>query len=164
MSDYPDWLPPLVLLGDHDGNWNCYIDAVFAVFYGDFIYTTRFFRGEPIRVGTQLIDGKERTFWHVTSQGKVEADRIPCLRRCERIRWLRAIIEHECDPRVLSWPQKRGRKQRHILWLKDWGFAVVLEKRPRCWWLWTAHPTEREHTRRNHERDYEAWKKADAAR
>lgn len=159
----PTWLPTLVKLDDHDGEWCRYEDAVYAVFRRDFIESRVVFRSDSVRIGAQRIDEKERTFWHVTSEGNVESNRTPDLRRCERIGWVRAIIDHECDPAVLSWPEVRGRNFRHVLWLKDRLFAVILEKRPGCWWLWTAYPTDRRHTREKLMRDYEAWKKANAA-
>ncbi|MNH30689.1 hypothetical protein D3C79_909980 [compost metagenome] len=36
-----------------------------------------------------VIQGKEATFWHMISEGNDEAERLPDLRRCERIRWPR---------------------------------------------------------------------------
>jgi len=163
MGEAPDWLPALVLLQHYGGDWTRYINEGFAVFHRDFIQSQPRFRGSPVRVGKQIIEGKERTFWHVTSEGSVETDRTPSLRRCERIRWLRALIDHEGHPAILSWPQKRGRHRRHVLWLKDWQFAIVLEQRPGCWWLWTAYPTDRRPTQQKLMQEYDAWRKADAA-
>lgn len=162
MAD-PGWLPGLLILSDYGGEWRQYLEVVYDRFRSDFVATTTQFRGEPVRAGKQLIDGKERTFWHVISEGDVENDRTPDLRRCERIGWIRAILEHEGDDAIQSWPQARGAKRRHVLWLVSADFAVVLEKRPGCWWLWTAYPTERPHTRRKLQREYEEWKKANAA-
>jgi hypothetical protein len=79
----------LVRLEDHGGDWQRYIDAVYAVFYGDFIASQPRFRGRPVVIGKQIIDGKERTFWHATSEGNIEVQRTPDLRRCERIGWIR---------------------------------------------------------------------------
>ncbi|OHB75203.1 MAG: hypothetical protein A2Z34_03210 [Planctomycetes bacterium RBG_16_59_8] len=154
----PDWLPDLIRLTDYEGDWRQYIESVYAVFRRDFIEDVARCRGDFVRVGDQSIDGKERTFWHITSEGNVEQNRVPDLRRCERIGWVRAIIDHDGDPTVLCWPQMRGRKRRHILWMKEADFAVVLEKRPGCWWLWTAYPTERQHTREKLLKEYDACK------
>lgn len=162
MAD-PGWLPPLLVLNDYGGDWGRYVEAVYGRFRADFVERTAQFRGEPVRVGTQLIDGKERTFWHVISEGNVEQERRPDLRRCERIGWIREMIEHENDEAIVSWPQSRGAKQRHVVWLRHADFAVILEKRPGCWWLWTAYPTERPHTQKKLIREYEEWKKANAA-
>jgi len=161
MCNVPDWLPPLVMLNNHGGQWQRYIDAVYAVFYGDFLQSRPGFRGEPVMVGRQITGDKERTFWHVTSEGPVEGQRTPDLRRCERVGWIRPVIEHDGDPAVLSWPSQRsGRAVREVLWVRQADFAVVLEKRPRCWWLWTVHPTDREYKRREFAREYEDWIKS----
>lgn len=160
MMGDPAWLPDPLLLTDFSGDWSRYVEAVYAVFRRCFIEGTAYFRGEPVRVGSQLLDLKERTFWHLTSEGDVEVDRTPDLRRCERIGWVRAIIDHERDPAVLSWPNTRHRNQRHVLWLKQVDFVVILEKRPGCWWLWTTYPTSRRHTRERLEQEYESWQKS----
>jgi hypothetical protein len=156
----PAWLPDLILLADFGGDWSRYLEAVYAVFRWDFIEGTAYFRGEPVRVGTQLLDLKERTFWHLTSEGDVEADRIPDLRRCERIGWVRAIIDREGDPAVWSWPNAHHRNLRQVLWLRQEDFVVIVEKRPGCWWLWTAYQTTRRHTREKLEQEYTAWQKS----
>jgi hypothetical protein len=162
MAD-PDWLPKLLRLEDFDGNWDRYLDAVYTVFHRDFIEHQAFFHDAAIRVGSQIIDGMERTFWHLTSEGDIERTRTPSFRRCERIGWVRAIIDHTECPVILSWSQSRGRNKRQLLWLKDHDYLVVLEQRRTVWWLWTAYPTDRVHTRRKLSKEYEAYKKANAA-
>jgi len=163
VNSAPEWLPSLVRFEDHGGKWDRYLEAVYTVFHEDFVERQAMFRGDSIRVGSQMIDEKERTFWHLTSEGDVESTRTPCIRRCERIGWVREIIDHDKDAAVLSWPQIRGRNHRLALWLKDCDFAVVLERRGVDWWLWTAYPTDREHTRRKLSKEYQAYKKANAA-
>jgi hypothetical protein len=150
-------------MNDYGGDWGRCLPAVYGVFRRDFTEAQAEFRGYPVRVAAQMIDGKERTFWHLSSEGAVEQYRTPDLRRCERIGWVRSILDHERDPAILSWPQTRGRKQRQVLWLMDFHFAVVIERRPDCWWLWTAYPTDRPRTQRKLMREYEAWRNANAA-
>ena len=160
MSSDPAWLPPLVLLNDHGGNWQRYVDAVYAVFCRDFVQSRPHFRGEPVMVGRQIIAGKERTFWHVSSEGDIEVQRTPDMRRCERIGWIRPVIEHDREAAVLSWANQRGRAVREVLWARQVDFAVILERRPKCWWLWTTYATDREHTRQRFAREYEDWLKS----
>jgi len=160
VSDVPDWLPPLLSLNDHGGNWQQYIDAVYAVFYRDFLQSRPRFRGEAVVIGRQIIDGKERTFWHTTSEGDVEVQRTPDLRRCQRIGWIRPVIEHHGDAAVLSWPNQRGRSVREVLWVWQVDFAVILEKRPSCWWLWTTYMTDRPRTRDRFRTEYDVWIKS----
>ena len=97
--------------------------------------------------------------------GKVEYPRTPDLRRCERIRWIRAIIEHADDQSVLVWENNRGGNQGILLWLKSQDFLVVLGRRSQGYaMLVTAYPTNREHTRRKLLKEYEqARKKAGPA-
>jgi hypothetical protein len=90
-----DWLPPLILLEDFGGDWDRYMNELYSCFQQDYVFRLLpFFKG--VRIGLKrhpIIDNKEATFWHLISSGKVEADRIPDIRRCERICWSRAVIE-----------------------------------------------------------------------
>ncbi len=94
MQDAPDWLPQLIKLENFGGDWQRYIDEVFAIFYKDFIESQPKFREMWVRCRRDLLDGKEAGFWHCVSEGADEANRNSDLRRCERIRWVRVIIEN----------------------------------------------------------------------
>jgi hypothetical protein len=166
MTDAPDWLPPLLTLEAASGRWDAYEAAVYAVFKADFIDHTARFRG--MRIGLRrhpMYNNREWAFWHVIQQGNVEADRTPDLRRCERIRWIRAIIEHVEDDRVAVWENERRGDRRILLWLEAEDFLVVLAVRNQGYaMLITAYPTNRDHTRRKLRREYEqARKKAGPA-
>ena len=114
MNWEPDWLPPLVRLDEFEGDWQKYIDAVFAVFYSDFVESRPIFRGLPVAVRKHpLIKGKEVAFWHCVSTGEREEDRIPDLRRCERIGWVRAIIAHADHPSVQVWSARKSGTTAH---------------------------------------------------
>lgn len=157
-DDPPPWLPGLLLLSDCKGIWGDWLDALYGSFQTDFVHTQINFRGKPVQVGNQLIDGKERTFWHMIQEGKVEQSRTPDSRRCERIKWAKAIIEHDGDPQVLSWPNKRKRQERFVLWVPSVDFAVILEDRRSHWMLWTTYVTDRRHTQRVFQEEYEQYK------
>jgi len=148
MSDIntPEWLPKLIRLEDFSGDWQRYEDEVYAKFYTDFVESKPFFFGRPVNITKQIVKGKERTFWHLIQEGKIEEHRTPDLRRCERIRWIRAIIEHQDDSRLKKWAKKIGRHMRSLLWF-NYEFLVVLEKRKSDWILWTAYCTDWEHTK-----------------
>src|SRR4051812_25717142 len=99
-----DWLPPLVLMADHDHDWARYIAAVYAAFRADFVDSQPRFDGRWVRHRRDPIyEGREAGFWHCVSDGATEDERLPDIRRCERIRWLRAVIEHPGDERVDRW-------------------------------------------------------------
>jgi hypothetical protein len=105
-----------------------------------------------------VIQNKEATFWHLLSEGMIEENRLPDLRRCERIRWPRPIIEHEKDSRIKMWENKRGQEIRICLWLEDREYLVVLAKRTGYILLWTAYPVIENHRKRKLQREYDNYK------
>jgi hypothetical protein len=107
--------------------------------------------------------GKEATFWHLISEGKVEGERLPDMRRCERIRWPRPIIEHADEPVIKIWENKRKRETRICIWFEDVEYLVVLASRKGYVLLWTAYPVTWAHTKRKLQKEYEAFLKANAA-
>jgi hypothetical protein len=162
----PTWLPPLLCLQDFGSDFPSYLAALYDVFHRDFVVGRPTFRGH--RVGIKRhpqYDGKEATFWHLISEGRVEADRLPDLRRCERIYWPRAVIDHESEPEVKVWENKRGSERRECLWLEwneesgDYGYLVVLAIRSDYVILWTAYPVTWRHTRNKLMREYQASRK-----
>jgi hypothetical protein len=113
--------------------------------------------------------GKEATFWHMISEGHDEQNRTPDLRRCERIRWPRAIIEHSTDPAVKVWTNQRtgrGRgaaERRILLWVEEEEYLVVLAQRPGYILPWTAYLVREEYSKRKLRREYETFLKTGAA-
>lgn len=157
MSETPSWLPPLILLSEHGGNPKRYLEAVYAAFKKDFVDSAPYFRKQRIGLKRHpVIDGKEATFWHLISAGEDEASRLPDMRRCERIRWPRAMIEAEEWSEVHCWPSPRNAEQRLCLALKDYSYLVVLAVRNGYYIPWTAYYVEREHRRRKLQKEHEA--------
>ena len=156
MITPPHWLPPLVLLGDSQGNFEKYLDAVYACFVRDFVHSQTIFQGWSVLLKRHpMALEREATFWHLISSGKEEADRLPDVRRCERISWPRAIIDHASDPLIKCWENQRRGETRVLLWLETVKYLVILARRERYYLLWTAYQTEREHTIRSLQREYE---------
>lgn len=130
MNQLPDWLPDLILLEDYGGHWSRYIDEAFAIFYRDFIESQPKFQNKWVRCRRDLIDAKEAGFWHCTSEGPDQQIRTPDIRRCERIGWVRAVIDHWNDPAVDYWPNHEKGETRYLLWFNE-EFLVVLAERSR---------------------------------
>ncbi len=152
-----DWLPPLVCLPDYQGNFENYIEAVYNYFQNDFVNHKVFFEGTPISLKRHpQFQGKEYVFWHVTSEGKIEEERTPDIRRCERIRWIKPIIENASDPVVKCWENQRKGDRRLCLWLEEEDYLVILALRQDYILLWTAYMTDRDHTRRKLLKEYRA--------
>lgn len=160
MTSNADWLPPLVLLADYDGDAAAYLEAVYGYFRQDFVgsqpvYPTKRFalKRHPMTLG------KEATFWHLISSGPLEEDRLPDLRRCERIRWPRPMIEAIQGDRLRMWTNERQGHRRIVIAVDDFSYVVVLEERADYVLLWTAYFVEQPHRRGKLRREYEAWLK-----
>lgn len=160
MNDAPDWLPPLVLLEDYGRSWSDYLDAIYDWFRRDFVESKPVFQGRRLGLKRHPVtNGKEATFWHVTSEGKDETARTPDLRRCERIRWPKPVIEHAGNSMVKYWVSVKRNEDRIHIWLEGLDYVVVLADRKGFLLLWTAFLVSRSHTRRKLQREYEAfWK------
>jgi hypothetical protein len=161
----PDWLPPLITLDDHDNDWNSYIKAVYEAFRNDFVVSRPTFGDQSMRLKRHPFShNKEATFWHMVSSGTEEDSRVPDIRRCERIRWPRAIIEHYNDSEILAWRNERNQDKRILLFLQRERYLVVLNVRKGYVMPWTAFIVEREHRVRKLLKEYEEYKRTGASR
>lgn len=155
------WLPPLITLEAYYGDWKSYLEAVYDVFKRDFIYDGAMFRNRIISIKNHPVEqGKEASFWHLISEGNTEEERIPDIRRCERIPWLKPIIQGVDSEKVKSWPSTRHRDQRSgrrlVLSLPDFSYVVILADRRDYVLLITAYPVETEHRRRKLRKEYQS--------
>jgi len=155
MSSHTDWLPALIPLSDSGGDWSRYVEAIYSAFRADFVEHHPQFEGRRGAFKRHpMIDGKEATFWHLISEGKEESDRVPDLRRCERIRWPRPIVERSpADVRV--WRSERPGDRRIVMALDDFSYVVVLADRGEYVILWTAYCVEQQHRREKLRRECE---------
>jgi hypothetical protein len=149
VTEKIDWLPPLVLLEEYGGNWDQYLNDSRPTLKGMRVALKR----HPIE------KGKEATFWHLISEGKSEKDRLPDLRRCERIRWPRPIIEHDDDPAIKFWVNERRGEKRICLWFEEEEYLVILAKRHGYVIIWTAYVVTKTHTKVKLKKEHEACKK-----
>jgi hypothetical protein len=141
------------------------LEKLYEYYLTDFIKSRTTFNGQ--RVGTRRhpqVKGKDAGFWHIISEGKEEEERTPDMRRCERIRWPKPVIQ-ECFNRELRiWKTERGSDKRMLISLNDFSYLVVIAMRKDYLLLITAFRIEREHRRRKMEREYiDFVKKADTA-
>ncbi len=158
MNSNCDWLPPLMLMQDYQNDWDQYLEAIYQCFYQDFVASKPYF--EDRRFGLKrhpILKGKEATFWHIISEGEVESERVPDFRRCERIRWPRAVIEASKYRLTKCWKTARKGEQRIVIALEDFSYVVILADRNEYILLWTAYCVEQEHRRRKLRREYEEY-------
>ena len=148
-------LTPLVYLSDYKGNFTSYQNAVYEHFKADLISSKAFFQGNTISLRRNPeFQGREYSFWHITSGGNVEDERLPDLRRYERIRWIRPIIENAEDSAIKQWENKRSGEPRICLWLEEEDYLVILAPRKNYILLLTAYMTDRDETRRKIRKEY----------
>jgi len=153
-------LPDLLLFEHFKGIWENYLTALHECYYEDFVDHTPFFEGIPIRVRRdQKYNGMDLTFWHLISEGNVEDDRIPDMRRCERIRWPRRLIECDNQQNVRIWQNYRTKKnqqeERIVIALDDFSYVVVLAKAGKGYKLITAYCVEMKHRQNKLKKEYE---------
>lgn len=164
MCNTPKWLPPLVSISNYDGDWKLYLEALYNYFKQDFIDSKPFFKGRRLGLKKHPVErGKEATFWHFISEGSHEDERMPDFRRCERVRWPRPIIENAEATIIKIWENSRRNEKRILLWLEEQEYLVVLVERKDYLLPWTAYLVLEEHRKRKLRKEYEAYKKANAA-
>ncbi len=157
MIDTIDWFPELIILSDY-ANWKEYLDAIYKVFCDDFVSSKPRYPGKRFALKRFPITfEKEATFWHLIQEGKVEEDRTPDLRRCERIRWPRPIIEAMPSHQVRVWRNVRGKNERIVIAIQDFSYVVILDDREDYVMLWTAYCVEHHHRRKKLQREFEEW-------
>ena len=147
-----DWLPNLIQLADFNGDWNAYLEAVHKRFMADIVQHTPKYQGLPVKARYHPVtDGKGHGFWHCVSEGLLEHQRTPDLNRCERIAWIRSVIENAHRAEVECWANIRDRQKNHLLWHGEQYLVVLSERKGKFGpylLLKTAYSTNRAHTQR----------------
>ncbi len=157
-------LPDLVLLEDYNGDFDAYNQAVYEVFKNDFIKTRPTFNGTKLRLKKHpYIDGKEYTYYHFTHSGNIEIERIPDMRRMERMPFPRPIIDNSENKALRVWRNKRGTNERILILSETEQYLVVLEDRVDYILPWTAYYIEYPNKIRRLIKEYEAYKNTETA-
>ena len=137
--------------------WNNYLNKLYVeVFKPQFIETVPIFKGRDVISRREPMDGNwEHGFTHMTHVDLLHNsddpnDRIPDLRRSERLNWVRRIIEnYECSVeyncgKILYWEEMyRGQVRCNLLFYEE-RFLVVLEQRRNIYFLITSFYIERD--------------------
>lgn len=156
--------PDLIYFNDYAGNFKNYFNAVYTVFEKDFIKSQANYEG--LKVSAQKhpeVDGIHRTFYHITHEGEDEQNREPDIRRMERIRFPKFVIENHTDDEILVWENTRGKDTRVLLFNNTEGYIVILTKRKEYYLFWTAYLVTQLHRKNKIIQEYEAYKKTKTA-
>jgi hypothetical protein len=153
--------PELVLFNAFGGNWDTYEAELNRIFSVEIACETLQFQG--VRVGCRRHPealGRWASFWHLVQEGVVEDNRTPDLRRCERIGWVRWVIENaETHPAIDVWRNTRGAEINTLLWYRE-EYLVVLAQRQGYWLLKTAYCTEQSGRIRQLRKERDAFRQA----
>lgn len=139
-------LPELILF---NGDWEKYEERLYEIFKRDFLDSRPYFKKVlPVGIKKEPKEkGKEATFWHIVSCGKEGKMRLHDLRKCERIGWIRPVIESFPDCEIKAWLVRRGREIRICLCYGNWDYVVILRKMRSYVLLITAYPAESQQTK-----------------
>lgn len=81
--------PDLLRFADFGGDWAAYEAELNRVFMDEIARAGLVFRGEAVNCRRHAeVAGRWASYWHLVQEGRVEDDRTPDLRRCERLRWV----------------------------------------------------------------------------
>lgn len=163
MSDQvPDWLPAIASVS---GEWEQVLARLYSIFNRDFRQTSCRFENCPVWWDQRKLDGSpyEEGFWHlITKIDYKRKERLLDPRRAERLPWCKPTMVNSNAPEVRVWSYEEAKgKIRTYLWLENWDYVVVLEKRQlrggrNIAFLITAYYVEGESTRRSLRRKYES--------
>jgi len=114
-----------------------------------------------------LSTASQYSVWHIIQEGKKEEDRTPDLRRCERIRWPKPIIEHCTEGEIKVWENerhtKKGIQTSICIWFEQVEYLIILRKRTGFNLFWTAYPVTEAHRKRKLEKEYQCYLKKQGA-
>jgi len=157
-------LPEIITLEEFGGDITTYFDAVYHIFKRDFVESRPLFEGRRLGLKAHpLIEDKEYTFYHFTHDGNIESERLPNLRRMERIPFPRPMIDHSKHPYLKVWRNKRGNKERILIFHEAESYLVILEDRGEYILPWTAYLVENKNRAKRLLAEYKAYKNAETA-
>jgi hypothetical protein len=141
------------------GDWPSYVERIYKIYIRDIVNGGLTFNGLPVKSRYHPPSrGKVSGFWHVIQEGPTEDERIPDLRRCERISWIRWVIENAIkDDRISWWEEARGSARDVLIWLEAEDYIVVLTKRKGYYLLKTAYLADKPHKKRSLRKNREAY-------
>lgn len=159
-----EWLPSLI---PYDGGeWEVYEAILYQIFKKDFIVNSPYYKNNKVVIRKHpMFQSKEEAFFHITcKEDKTTNDRVPDLRRCERIKWVKAFIDNaECDigcsecEGIKVWDKPYNNTVRTHILFEEQKYMVVLEKRIDYVLLITAFYLDYEHQLRKKVQEYKKY-------
>ncbi len=156
--ELPEWLPEMASISpwEHDT-----YERLYDEFHNAFIVGTVQLAGKTVGYDSTIVDEKENGFWHITTKTSEDGDRLPDPRRCEKLVWLKPMIENSDKSEVLVWEEDAGKGSFKIyVWLENYDYVAVIKKnRNGKLYLVTAYAVEYPNVRRKLKSQYNKSKK-----
>lgn len=159
----PEWLSPIIKLEDFGGNVQEYLDHIFSIFKNDFMDSHPTFEEKGVLHDKKDDNGRPQGFVHITTEENyASGERELSLRRCERISWVRQIIENSSDPAVLVWVKevhssKKKWVKRTSLFLEKERFLIILEEIKHGFYMITAIYVDSDKQKEKHLNEYKRY-------
>lgn len=165
--------PSIVELNSFRGNWSKYESFLYEIFIKDFVDSKPLLHKKPVNYRRHPeIENKLQSFFHITSVDTSLTtnpnDRIPDLRRCEKIHWVRIIIDAYENKKVCNqcqcgfvkcWAEKWRNNVRWHLLFEEAKFMVVVEEREDYCLLVTSFHLEYSHQIKKKLKKFEQYQK-----
>jgi hypothetical protein len=129
MNKLPQWLPDIICV---DGNFNDVVNKLYNIFHRDFIKNHPKLSGMNVWHDRTVKPGEtyEVSFWHLIERDHdKQGSRSFDPRRAERLPWCAPTLNNSQKPEVRYWICNEGGKLTCYVWLKDYDYVVLLEKR-----------------------------------
>jgi hypothetical protein len=125
--NFPSWLPELFNVNPWSDRT---YELLYEIFHTNFVASKASHNGTPVLVSQTKEEGKEITFWHITTREDKECEqRLPDHRRCERLPWLKPMLEDSDKPDVLAWEHTEGDGVIKVyVWLKEHDYIAIMKK------------------------------------
>lgn len=141
------WLPEIVSMDKYANDWQEYEKYLYSIFERDFIFNPPIFNGKILKLKSKDSDvniSNRKNFEHITEKSVENKEsnkehfdeRLPDLRRCERIEWHKKIIENfpckeNCEncQKILYYEFIFDNRIRAALIFADVKFKVIIEYR-----------------------------------
>lgn len=168
----PNWLPALIPVDPWPHNK---YEELYGIFCRELRDVSFRYMGHYVWFFSDMEDGKEKIFWHLTSrkqnpiprrkmrfyppgQKYDPEDRWPDLPRCARLSWVRPITENANDQEVKAWDYLEDDGSVHTYaWLCGEDFVVIFKKMGNgSRRLVTSFYVDQEYTRNDLQRKYDS--------
>ena len=124
-------------------DWTTYKEGLYRIFQRDFLNNEIEFNGKRVDIiHEKFFEGKERSFWHIISEGMEDVNRSPNADRCASISWVKPLIEDDgscISYRLWVKYHDKTKRDRYYIWCTAANYMVILEDRDSHYKLITAY-------------------------